>query len=249
MIDTARSRAYIGVVAWEETVRSNAPAGARSCLVVVLALALLNLPAMAASEKPLAVVLTAQHAKLDNASAEIGADVFSGDALVTDQGGSMRLTVGPSQVYLLSASSATLAPHDGRVQAQIHIGTMGFSTSAPTDLEVQTPLGVIRGADAKAIFGQVDVVSATKMRVTAYQGTLLVTDAVGGEKTIAAGETYEATLAPEPKADDNPPPKGVTGAGINWKHVVEVAIPLVAAGVLACALWPESESQMGCWHN
>jgi len=230
-------------------VRSNVPAGARSCLAVVLSIALLNLPAMAASEKPLAVVLTAQHAKLDNADAAIGADVFSGDALVTEAGGSMRLTVGPSQVYLLSASSATLQPHDSRVQAQIHIGTMGFSTPSPAELEIETPLGVIRGADAKAIFGQVDVVSAKKMRVTAYQGTLLVTDAFGGEKTIAAGETYEASLAPEAKADDNPPPKGVTGAGINWKHVVDVAVPLIAAGVLACALWPESEYQMGCWNN
>jgi len=229
-------------------VRSNAPAGARSCLALVCALALLNLPAFAASEKPLAVVLTADHAKLDNASATIGADVFSGDALVTENGGSLRLTVGPSQVYLLAASSATLEPHESGVQAQIHVGTMGFSTSSPDQLEVKTPLGVIRGADTKAIFGQVVVVSANKMRVTSYQGTLLVADAFGGEKTIPAGETYEATLDPNAKPDDNPPPKGVTGTGINWKHVVEIAIPLVAAGVLACALWPESESQMGCWH-
>ncbi len=229
--------------------RSNVPAGARSCLAFVLALALVNLPAMAASEKPLAVVLTADHAKLDNATATVGADVFEGDALITEQGGSMRLTIGPSQVYLLSASSATLAPHDGRVQAQVHVGRVGFSTSDPAGLEIQTPLGVVRGADARGIFGQVDVASATRMRITSYQGTLLVTDATGAEKTIAAGETYEATLAPASSADDNPPPKGVTGAGINWKHVVEVAIPLVAAGVLACALWPESQSQMGCWNN
>lgn len=229
--------------------RSNVPAGARSCLAVVLACSLLNLPAMAASEKPLAVVLTADHARLDNANAAIGADVFAGDALVTDNGGSLRLTAGPSQVYLLSASSATLAAHDGRVQAQVHVGTVGFSTPSPAELEIQTPLGVIRGADSKAIFGQVSVVSGGKMRVSVYQGTLLVTDAFGGEKIISAGETYEATLAPEPKADDNPPPKGVTGTGINWQHVAYVAIPLVAAGILACALWPESEYEMGCWNN
>jgi hypothetical protein len=230
-------------------VRSIVPVGARSCLAVMLACSLLNLPAMAASEKPLAVVVTADHARLDNAAATIGADVFSGDALVTDRGGSLRLTAGSSQVYLLSASSATLVPHDGRVQTRVNLGTVGFSTSTPGQLEIQTPLGLIRGADSKAIFGQVSVVSPTKMRVSSYEGTLVVADATGAEKTIEAGETYEASLTPEPKGDNNPPPKGVTGTGINWSHVADVAIPLMAAGVLACALWPESPSQLGCWNN
>jgi len=230
-------------------VRSIAPAGARSCLAVILAVGLLNLPAFAASEKPLAVVLTADHARLDNVGATTGADVFAGDALATEQGGSLRLTVGASQVYLLSASSATLAQHDSSVQTRVSLGTVGFSTSAPQQLEIQTPLGLIRGSDAKTIFGQVTVLSPTRMRISSFEGTLVVSDATGAEKIIAPGETYEATLAPaDPKADDNPPPKGVTGAGINWKHVMEVAIPLVAAGLVACAVWPESDSTTGCWH-
>jgi len=246
VVDTGKTRAYIGVVLSEETVRSIVPAGARS-LAMALAMGLLSTPAIAASEKPLAVVLTADHARLDNVSAAIGADVFSGDSLVTDQGGSLRLTVGLSQVYLLSASAATLVPHDSAVQARVARGTVGFSSSAAGQLEIETPLGVIRAADGKAVFGQVIVVSPTRMRVSAYQGTLLVADATGAEKAIAAGETYEANLETEPKASDNPPPKGVTGAGVNWKHVVDVAIPAVAAGVLACSLWPESDSSMGCW--
>lgn len=227
--------------------RSIVPAGARSCLAVILAFGLLNLPAMAASEKPLAVVLTADHARLDNASATIGADVFSGDALVTDAGGSLRLTVGPSQVYLLSSSSATLVPHDSKVRARVNRGTLGFSTPAPGQLEVQTPLGLIRGADAKPIFGQVSVLSPTKIIVSSYEGTLVVADASGAEKTIQPGETYEGTLAPEPKAADNPPVQGVSGGGVNWSTVAKYAIPLAAAGVLACALWPESQSSLGCW--
>jgi len=229
-------------------VRSIVPAGARSCLAAILAVGLLNLPAFAASEKPLAVILTADHARLDNVGATTGADVFAGDALATEQGGSLRLTVGASQVYLLSASSATLAQYDNRVQTRVSLGTVGFSTSTPQQLEIQTPLGVIRGADEKTIFGQVSVLSPTRMRVSSFEGTLIVTDATGTEKRIGAGETYDAELAPAASASDNPPPKGVTGTGINWKHVVEVAIPLVAAGLVACSLWPESDSTTGCWH-
>jgi hypothetical protein len=230
----------------EETVRSIVPVGARfSITLLLLAFVVLNLPAFAANARPLGVVLTADHARLDNASATIGADVFSGDALVTDRGGSMRVTMGPSQVYLLSASAATLEPDANRVQTRVNIGTVGFSTSSPEQLEIQTPLGMIRGADNKPIFGQVSVLSAWKMRITSYEGTLAVTDHTGVEKLILAGETYDATLAGA--SADNPPPKGVTGAGINWAHVVYVAVPLVAAGVLACALWPESPSGLGCW--
>jgi len=226
-------------------VRSIVPVGARFSIAAILTLAVLSLPALAATEKPLGVVLTADHARLDNASATIGADVFSGDALVTDRGGSMRVTIGPSQVYLLSASSATLEPDASRVQTKVTIGTVGFSTSSPAQLEIQTPLGTIRGADNRPIFGQVSVVSPSQMRISSYEGTLAVTDATGAEKLIAAGETYDATLAAEPA--DNPPQKAVK-PGINWKHVAYIAIPLIAAGVLACALWPESGSSMGCWN-
>jgi len=157
----------------------------------------------------------------------------------------MRITLGPSQVYLLSASSATLEPDASRVQTNVTIGTVGFSTSSPAQLEIQTPLGMIRGADSRPIFGQVSVVSTSQMRISSYQGTLAVTDATGAEKLILAGETYDATLAAD--SSDNPPQRAVK-PGINWKHVAYVAIPLVAAGVLACALWPESDSHMGCWN-
>lgn len=225
--------------------RSIVPVGARFCFVVVCICGLLSLPAVAATARPLGVVLTADHARLDNASATVGADVFAGDALMTDRGGSMRVTIGPSQVYLLSASSATLAPDADRVQTKVTIGTVGFSTSSPGQLEIQTPLGMIRGADSKPIFGQVTVLTASQMRVSSYEGTLLVIDHTGAEKLILPGETYDATLANDPGS--NPPPAGATGTGINWKHVVYVAVPLVVAGVVACSLWPESPSGTGCW--
>jgi hypothetical protein len=226
--------------------RSIVPAGSFFSAAAVLALGLLNFPAAAAVEKPLGVVLTADHARLDNASATIGADVFSGDALVTDRGGSIRLNMGPSQIYLLSASSATLEPDAGRVQTRVNIGTVGFSTSSPDQLEIQTPLGMIRGADSKPIFGQVSVMSATRMRVSSYEGTLLVTDHTGAEKLIQPGETWDATLADESSGNDQGP-TGVGGTGINWKHVAYVVIPLAAAGILSCALWPVSPSGTGCW--
>ncbi|MDR3720493.1 MAG: hypothetical protein P4L00_02745 [Candidatus Acidoferrales bacterium] len=225
--------------------RFNILAGARSCLIALLVVGLLNLPVpvMAASSKPLGMVVATEHARLDNATAAIGADVYSGDALATDIGGSLRMKVGPSQVYLLSASSATLVTRENRVQAKVEHGTVGFSTTYPEQLEIGTPLGVIRGANSQRVFGQVAVLSATKMQISAYEGTLLVVAANGEQKTIEQGQTYEATLAADPEPGGGQNQAGVGGTGINWKHVAFVAGVAGALGGTALALWLEqSES-------
>ena len=135
----------------EETVRSTV-LGARSILVAVLVGALVNLPAMAASDKPLATVAAAQSAHLANLNAVPGADVFLDDILATDAGGSLRLKVGLGQVYLLASSEATLRQHDNKVLAKLYRGALGFSTPAPEELEVETPFGIVRGVDGSHVY-------------------------------------------------------------------------------------------------
>src|SRR5690348_2830963 len=210
---------------------------------------LIGLPSMAAASKPLGMVVAADRAYLDHADAATGASVYADDALVTQQGGSLRLSVGPSQIYLLSLSSASLEPRDDKIQARVDRGTLGFSTARPAQLEIQTPIGVVHGADANPIFGQVSLVNPSTLRISSYEGTLVVEDVSGGQKVIAQGETYEGTLVAEASGgQNNPPKKGVTGAVVNWSHVLKVAIPIMAAGFIACWLYPESPSQMGCWN-
>ena len=94
------------------------------------------------------------------------------------------------------------------------------------------------------------LVNPSTLRISSYKGTLVVEDVNGGQKIIAQGETYEGTLVSDASGggDNKPPKKGVTGAVVNWTHVLEVAIPIVAAGVIACWLYPESPSKMGCWN-
>jgi len=223
-------------------VRSNILSGARSCVIAFVVVGMLNLPVTAASSKSLGMVVSADHASLDNAKAAIGADIYSGDALATDARGSMRVKVGSGQVYLLSGSSATLVPQGNKVQAKVDRGTVDFSTSMPEQLEVGTPMGIIRGADSQGVFGQVAVLSPTKMQISSYEGTLLVTALNGEQKTIEQGQTYEATLAaPEPGGGQNS--AGVGGTGINWKHVATVAIIGGAVGGTALGVWlVETES-------
>ena len=229
--------------------RSSLVAATRVALVAFLAAGLVPLPSMAAASKPLGLVVAADHAYLDHANAAAGASVYPDDALVTDQGGSLRLSVGPSQIYLLSLSSASLEPRDDKIQARVDRGTLGFSTARPNLIEINTPVGIVHGADAKPIFGQVSILNPSTLRISSYEGTLIVEEPNGEQKTIAQGETYEATLVSDASGgDNNPPKKGVTGAVVNWSHVLKVAIPTVAAVAIACWLYPESPSSMGCWN-
>ncbi len=174
---------------------------------------LVNLPLMAAASKPLGMVVAADHAYLDHANAATGASVYSDDALVTEQGGSLRLSVGPSQIYLLSLSSASLEPRDDKIEARVDRGTVGFSTARPSELQIQTPLGVVRGADANPIFGQVSLLTPSKLRISSYKGTLVVEDINGGQKMIAQGETYEGTLVSDASARRQPTQKGQDRSG------------------------------------
>ena len=218
--------------------RPNVLSGIRSVLIGFVVSSMVNFPAMAASAKPLGMVVIANHAKVDNANAEIGADVFAGDALATDSTGTMRMKVGASQVYLLASTSATLVPGEDRVRAKVTQGTLGFSTSSPSQLEIGTPLGVVRGGDGQRVFAQVAVLSPTKMQISAYEGSLLVIAANGDRKTIAEGETLEGTLAaPEPGGGQDQ--YGVGHDGINWKHVAFVAGAAAVLGGTALALWLE----------
>jgi hypothetical protein len=237
-------------------VRSIVLSGARSWLVVFLTFSLLNVPVFAASEKPLGMVVTADHAQLDNAKAAVGADVFSGDAVATEPDGSLRMKVGASEVYLLASSSVTFAPREDKVQAKIDRGTVGFSTPASSQFEVETPLGVVSGANGQHVFGQVSVVTPTSMLVTAYEGALVVRSANGQEKMVDEGQTYEATLLPDGAGGGGQAPAGagsgggggqtpvgVGGTGIKWDNVAKVAIPAVILGVTSLVIWlEESES-------
>lgn len=223
----------------------------RAVLIAFIAFGLLNLaePVMAASARPLGTVLAASHARLDNADAENGADIYSDDALVTDEGGSLQFRVGASQLYLLSLSSATLEPRANRIQANIGRGTLGFSTAEPEKLEIQTPVGVIRGANGQPIYGQVSVLSSGKMQITSYRGTLLV-DINGQERTVPQGEAYEATLVSDSAGGAAGVPISVGGNGFQWTRIAFVAAIAAFLALLArFVIWPsvdESCMNMNC---
>jgi len=199
----------------------------RATLVGFLIAGLVLLPSFAASDAPLGVVVASQHALLDNASAVAGATVYAGDAFATDAQGSLRLKIAESQLYLLSSSGARLAQQDNTVHASVDHGTVGFSTTTPDQIAIDTPLATVRGAAGQRVFGQVAVTGADKMTVSAFEGTLLIAGE-DQEQVVKPGESYTVMVAPaaEPGGQD---PQGA----VQHKKKRRLIFALIAGGTLA----------------
>jgi hypothetical protein len=177
---------------------------ARSTLVALLVAGLCNLPSMGSSEKPLGVIAQAERAHLDSANAATGATVYAGDTFDTETGGTLRLRVGASQFYLLASSAATLAQNSSGAMLSLTRGTAGFSSAASGQLQLDTPAGIVRGADGKPAYGQVTIKSANELVVSAFRGDLVL-DNEGEFHSIPEGKSYRVVIESdqEPASGDN----------------------------------------------
>jgi hypothetical protein len=169
----------------------------RSCIATMLASSLATLPMMGASEKPLGVVIQAEHARLGNAEASRGASVYAGDSFDTDTRGTLRLSIGSGQIYLSASSGATLTSDSDRARVTVNRGSLTLASPASGQFEVETPAGMLRGADGRAASGQVTLVSPQEMIVSAYRGSLML-DNDGELHTIPEGKAYRVVIEQEP---------------------------------------------------
>ncbi len=140
----------------------------------------------------------------------------------------------------------------GVIRANVDRGTVDFS-SVSGQIEIETPLGVVRGGGNGRAFGQVAILDPTTIRVSAIGGNLLVAGADGVTKSIPAGETFEASLEPAGGPDNGPPVQGVGGRRkIRWRRIIATAIVVGGAAVVTYLLYnefTESCSKIDCGHK
>jgi len=215
----------------------------RCALIAILTTGLLNIPAYGADEKPLGLVMQAENAHIGNANVAIGTTIFPGDTLATEAGGTLRLNFGASQLYLLSASSATLSTNASptMVHAVVGHGTVGFSSSGSDHVELEIPEGVLRAANSEPAYGQVTIVGPQEVIISAYRGTLAL-DHDGDTREIPAGKSFRVTMDLEPAASPQPQaPAGVGGGSpkkaLNTNTLAWAAVAVAAAGGTAYGIW------------
>jgi hypothetical protein len=161
--------------------------------VVLLVSSWLDISAFAAAEKPLGLVVQAQEAQLDDAKLAVGTSIYRGDTLVTEAGGGIRLKLGGSQLYLLAESAATLEQNTTAVHVVVARGVVGFSSNGTDSIELQIPQGILRASEGQPAYGQVTILSAQEVVISAYRGALVL-DNDGELHTIPAGKNYRVTM-------------------------------------------------------
>ncbi|MGB8540086.1 MAG: hypothetical protein WCD49_00480 [Candidatus Acidiferrales bacterium] len=215
----------------------------RCALIAILIAGLLNIPVYGADEKPLGLVMQAENAHIGNANVAIGTTIFPGDTLATEAGGRLRLNLGASQLYLLSASSATLSPNatPNIVHAVVGHGTVGFSSNGSDHIELEIPEGILHAANSEPAYGQVTIVGPQEVIISAYRGTLAL-DYNGDTREIPAGKSFRVTMDLEPAASPQPQaPAGVGGGNtkkaLNTNSLVWAAVAVGAAAGTAVGIW------------
>lgn len=218
---------------------------ARSFMAILLVLALLDIPALAATAKPLGLVVQAREAMLDNTNLAVGTTVYPGDTVQTDEGGTLRLKFGTNQLYLLSSSAATFSQNENTIRATVGRGTVGFSSNASSELELAVPQGILRAARGQAASGQVTITNPQEVVISAYQGALVL-DNEGEFHTIPAGKTYRVTMDLEPAAQPAAPasrdqdPKKDAGVVPTRRRKLYFELLLVGAAAIGSYLiWRE----------
>ncbi|HXO05631.1 MAG TPA: hypothetical protein VN884_08370 [Candidatus Sulfotelmatobacter sp.] len=217
----------------------------RACLIAILVASLLNIPAFAANEAPLGLVTQAQNAQIGNTKVDVGTSIFPGDTLATDVGGTLRLKFGASQLYLLSASSASLAQTatTNVVHAMVNRGTVGFSSNGKDQVELEIPQGILHAANGEPAYGQVTITGPLEVVISAYKGTLVL-DYNGVSREIPAGKSYRVTLDLEAAAQPQTPTGAGTGSGsgspkraLNTGSLAWSIVAVGAAGGVGYVIW------------
>jgi hypothetical protein len=170
----------------------------RSSIAFFVMAGLLDVPAFAAAtSKPLGMVVQAREASIDNANLAVGTTVYPGDTIQTDEGGSLRLKFGATQLYLLSASAATFSQRGEIIRATVGRGTVGFSSTDSSNMELEIPQGILRAEKGESAYGQVTILSPLEVVISTYRGTLVL-DNEGEMHAIPAGKTYRVDIDLEP---------------------------------------------------
>jgi hypothetical protein len=185
----------------------------RASVAILLASTLLTSPLYSAPSAAYGTVVFANRASLGDATASVGATVFSGDRLSTDPVGSIQIRAGSARLLLASSSSATLAQEDNNHYAMLTAGTATFSTANSKAFALHFGSATIRPNTDQPTIGKVTILSAKELIVQSVRGSLQI--AVEDDvREIPEKAAYRVVLDPDPQGPRGAGTKGIGGPPI-----------------------------------
>lgn len=153
-------------------------------------------PARAAGDQPIGVVELSHNAHIDGLDAAVGSDFYGGEEFVTFEQGAMQLRVRQCRIDLGASTDARFLPDSHPDRLLVIQGSARYSCPAGAWLWIDTPAGIVHGAQGEAASGMINVTDAHNLVISAY-GQGLILDNDGDLHTIAAGESYRVVVTEE----------------------------------------------------
>jgi hypothetical protein len=185
----------------------------REAIAALVSVSFLLTPVSGASSSGLGMLVYADRARVGAAPASVGATIFDGDKLSTEQTGSVQVRAGAARLLLNGASIATLAEDDGMPTATLASGSATFSTAKSSALAVHVANAVIRSQNDGPTIGQVTVLNAKQLIVKSTRGSLTVT-VDDDTRIIPEGMAYRIVLDPAAEPQPRAASRGPQGPPI-----------------------------------
>ena len=180
----------------------------REATAALISITLLLIPVWGSPSSSIGTVVYADRAHVGAAQASVGATIFGGDRLTTEQAGGAQVRAGAARLLLSSASSATFLLDSGSPAATLTMGSATFSTANSKAFALHVASAVIRPNTDEPTIGQVTVLSPKELVVKSTRGSLSI--AVEDDvRVIPAGAAYRIVL----DSTDAAAPQGPRGAG------------------------------------
>jgi hypothetical protein len=175
----------------------------RGILSLLVSISLLTGPVWAAPSSSLGIVVYADRAHVGAGQASVGATIFSGDRLSTDQFGSVQVHAGAARLLLSSTTSATFSQDNATPAATLAFGSATFSTANSNAFALHVASAVIRPKTNQPTVGQVTVLNPKELIVKSTRGslTIAIEDDV---REIPEGAAYRVVLDPNTSDQQGP---------------------------------------------
>ena len=184
-------------------------ARSREIVAALFSISLLMTPVWGASSSSLGTVVYADRAHVGAAAASVGATVFGGDRLTTEQAGTVQVRAGAARLLLSGASMATFERDDTSPSATLTLGSATFSTANSKAFSLHVASATIRPNTDQPTIGRVTVLGSKELVVRSTRGSLTV--AVDDDvRVIPEGSAYRIVLDANAAAAE---PQGPRGAG------------------------------------
>src|SRR5712692_6592845 len=137
----------------------------KGILALLVSFSLLTTPVWAAPASSLGTVVYADRAHVGAAQASVGATIFAGDRLSTDQSGSVQVRAGAARLLLSGTSIATFSQDDASPAATLTFGSATFSTANSKAFALHVGSVVIRPNTDQPTVGRVTVLNPKELIV------------------------------------------------------------------------------------